>query len=143
MYLKFSLIITTIIFLISCGEVSKKEALDETYGTLRIPVLTECPIDLKELEIPQIKSLELVSFDLKISGSNVNSYLHIEHKGLPSVVLTKVQGTLGNCIPNILVKYDNSELLAQDLDNYKSASLSKPIYIKADNGQFEVRYQKR
>ena len=91
MYLKFILVITTLLFLISCGEASKNEARDETYGTLRIPVLTECPINLKELEIPQIQSVELVSFDLNISGSNVNSYLHIEHKGLPSVVLTKVQ----------------------------------------------------
>ena len=143
MYLKFILIITTLLFLISCGEASKNEARDEIYGTLRIPILTECPINLKELEIPQIKSVELVSFDLNISGSNVNSYLHIEHKGLPSVVLTKVQGTLENCIPNVLVKYDNSELLAQDLDNYKSVSLTKPVYIKAANGKFEVRYQKR
>jgi len=143
MYLKSILIITTLLFLISCGEASKNEAIDEIYGTLRIPVLTECPINLKELEIPQIKSVELVSFDLNISGSNVNSYLHIEHKGLPSVVLAKVQSTLENCIPNVLVKYDSSELLAQDLDNYKSESLAKPIYIKADNGKFEVRYQKR
>ena len=143
MYLKSSLIITTLMFLISCGEASKNEAMHETYGTLRIPVLAECSINLKEFEIPQINSLELVSFDMNVAGSNVNSYLHIEHTGLPSVVLTKVHSNLKNCIPNVLVKYDNSELLAQDLDNYKSVSLTKTVYIKADNGKFEVRYQKR
>jgi hypothetical protein len=131
------------LFLFSCGEASKNEAIDKTYGTLRIPVLSECPINLKELEIPQIKSVELVSFDMNIAGSNVNSYLHIEHTGLPSLVLTKVHSNLKNCIPNVLVKYDNSELLSEDLDNYKSESLTKPVYIKADNGKFEVRYQKR
>ena len=50
MYLKSSLIITTIMLLISCGDASKNEAIDEAYGTLRIPVLAECPVNLKELE---------------------------------------------------------------------------------------------
>ncbi|WOT05866.1 hypothetical protein [Shewanella youngdeokensis] len=143
MYLKSILFIIALLFLTSCGEASINGAKDEAYGILRIPVLTECAINLKELEIPQIKSIELVNFDMNISGSNVNSYLHIEHKGLPSVVLTKVHDKLKNCIPNVLVTYDNSELLSQDLDNYKSVSLTKPVYIKADNGKFEVRYQKR
>ena len=143
MCLKSSLIIITVMLLISCGEAAKNEAMDEAYGTLRIPVLAECPINLKELEIPQINRVELVKFDMNISGSNVNSYLHIEHKGLPSVVLTEVHNNLKHCIPNTLVKYDNSEMLAQDLNNYKSVSLTNSVYIKADKGKFEVRYQKR
>lgn len=143
MYLKSSLIITTLMLLISCGEASKNEAMDESYGTLRIPVLTECSINLKSLEIPQITSIELVNFDINIAGSNVNSFLHIIHTGLPSVVLTKVHSNLKKCIPNTLVKYDNSEMLAQDLDNYKSVSLTNSVYIKAVKGKFEVRYQKR
>ncbi|WP_105170066.1 hypothetical protein [Pseudoalteromonas sp. T1lg23B] len=143
MYLKSSLLIFSLMFLTSCGETSINDSKDEAYGVLRIPVLVDCPVNLNNLETHQIKSIKLVNFDMNISGSNVNSYLHIEHKGLPSVVLTKVQDNLKNCIPNVLVKYDSSELLAQDLDNYKSASLTKPIYIKANNGKFEVRYQKR
>jgi len=143
MYLKSSLIITTIMLLISCGDASKNEAIVEAYGTLRIPVLAECPVNLKELEIPQINRVELVRFDMNISGSNVNSYLHIEHTGLPSAALTKVHINLKSCLPNTLVKYDNSEMLAQDLDNYKSVSLTNSVYIKADKGKFEVRYQKR
>jgi hypothetical protein len=117
--------------------------LGDKYGVLRIPFPIGCDVNIDDLILPNVKRYELINFDMHIDGMTSKSYLHIEHKGLPSIVLNSLHSQLGQCIPNIKVVYDNSELLAIDLEEYRELSQSKSVYIVAKDGGFNVVYNNK
>ena len=141
MNLKSIFSVVIVLAIVSCSKVDDIPRESERYGVLRIPLISSCKDKVKDIENSLIERIEIVSFDLKIYGSNVDSLLYLQHKGTPAEVLNYIAFTLKGGLPNKLVKYDNEPAFIDDLQNYLTVSKQKPVFIEIQNGDIGVAYQ--
>ena len=135
------LAISISVFLTSCSKPNEVN-LANKYGVLRVAIPLNCSIKLDELNIKNVKKVEIINFDLSTTEDYTNSYLHIEHVGYPSAILNPLNEKLAHCVPNTKVSYDSYQMFIHDLADYQKLSSNKVINIKIEAQTFTVNYHK-
>lgn len=118
------------------------------YGVLVIPILDSCPVYVSEDESEYIDGIEIFDFDKNIRGLNSHEFMVVNYSGPPSATLTFVHEKMKICLPDVELTFDSSLSLTEAFEEIITKSemyeisLSRPVYIKIDNGVIEAFYKR-
>ncbi|MBQ4850820.1 hypothetical protein [Pseudoalteromonas sp. MMG012] len=104
-------------------------------GVVYIPILDSCLNEVETIGNWNILSYELMKFGMKTGTENVNTFLKIERSGSVADLLTVIHQNLIKCIPNMQVKYSNSNIFQQDINELFEVSKESEVMIRIQGGE--------